>query len=204
MYLSLYARKALESKGFTVTYEDDEENFIRLLQDPRFHVCWLISSDALDWNIRDNDGGVEKWRRLADACERFHRSGRGIYIFADNEPFYDHANVVLQRIAGGAELKGSTPGQKNMTELSNSRHSGVPAGYFKPHLITSGLNTLYEGHTICYPCKQGSLATLATSSDGKPALLCYNDEKGHNGRIVVDTGFTKLWTEWDKAGTLKK
>lgn len=58
----------------------------------------MWSKSKTDFYLR-NGRGVEKWRNLADACELFHLSGRGLFIFADNDPFFDHANVILERIA---------------------------------------------------------------------------------------------------------
>lgn len=59
----------------------------------------IISSDAIDWNKREPPG-IAKWRDLADACEKFYRSGRGLFIFADNYPFLDHGSVILERLVG--------------------------------------------------------------------------------------------------------
>ncbi|KAL6063483.1 CAZy families GT2 protein (Fragment), variant 3 [Balamuthia mandrillaris] len=194
-----YAGRALQQKGFRVDYVEREDKFIAQLKDISYNACWLISSDALDWNLREPPG-VDKWRRLADACEAFHHSGRGIFIFADNEPFYDHANVVLERLVG-AKLKSSTPGQRDMKRNTTKAPDTLPPiGQFNQYLITSGLETLYEGCTICYPEAMGKLVSLATSFDRHPALMYYKGEE-RKGRIVVDTGFTKLWTEWDRAGT---
>lgn len=50
--------------------------------------------------MRSGTTDVQKWRRLADACEQFYKSGRGLFIFADNFPFVDHANAVLERLLG--------------------------------------------------------------------------------------------------------
>jgi hypothetical protein len=65
---------------------------------PQYDLAWLISSDALDWNMRSDTVELAKWRKLADACEMFYKSGRGLFIFADNTPFLDHASVVLERL----------------------------------------------------------------------------------------------------------
>lgn len=129
----------------------------------------------------------------------FHSTGGGLFIFADNAPFITHANVILERICN-TELMGSTPGQDNKLTLG-----AIEApGRFKSHLLTTGITgELYEGHTICYPKKKegkAELETLAISAYAHPAIL-YKEAQGNKGRIVVDTGFTKLWLQWDSAGT---
>jgi len=189
---------ALNRKGFQVDVVQTETEFINRLKSSSVDIAWLISSDALDWNTREPIE-LTKWRALADACEFFHRSGRGLFIFADNAPFLDHANVVLERLVQ-AELEGSTPGKKilSLGDANSPEHFGE-------HLITCGITgLLYEGNTICFPKKLGKLEVLATSSDKRPAIMFAESgqhvEKGF-GRIVVDTGFTKLWLEWNSAGT---
>ena len=70
-----------------------------------------------------------------------------------------------------------------------------------------GITKLYEGTTISYPLVGlGDLQVLATSSDNHP-VLCYATNQPHGkldtarGRIHVDCGFTRLWTEFSEAGT---
>lgn len=139
--------------------------------------------------------GVEKWQKFGDACEAFHRSGGGLFVLADNMPFYTHANVILERISN-AELEGVTPGNQ-ILKLGDAQ---FPSS-FSSHLITTGITgELYEGDTVCYPKSLGSLQPLAQSSNGKPVIL-YQEASGNNGRVVVDTGFTKLWLKFNTAGT---
>src|SRR5687768_6627886 len=81
-YFSLNASRALRQKGFRVTFVVTETEFIRELN--KYDIAWIISSHSLDW-IKRQGRGVDKWRELADACEQFHKSGRGLFILADNE-----------------------------------------------------------------------------------------------------------------------
>jgi len=75
-------------------------------------------------------------------------------------------------------------------------------------ILTSGLKFLYEGKTISYApnlSPQSPLKHIAKSSGGNSIIL-FSDflEKNQScrlGRVVVDTGFTKLWTEWTSLGT---
>jgi len=71
-----------------------------------YDILWIISSDAADWELR-NPSDLSTWQRFVDCCETFHRSGRGIFIFADNYPFYDHRR----------SLKVMNPDRKCYTEM---------------------------------------------------------------------------------------
>jgi hypothetical protein len=73
-------------------------------------------------------------------------------------------------------------------------------GFFdEKHIVFAGINNLYEGITICYPNTPGKLTTLATGTDGKTCIACMErSDKG--GRVIVDTGFTKLYCNWNSAG----
>jgi len=190
-----YAAVTLAAKGFSFKFVTDENTFIGLLDTKEYSVAWIISSDAYDWNQRSGDPGVEKWQNLADACEKFYMQGGGLFLFTDNEPLITHANIILERIAD-AQLTGNDPGNGVM-----NKGQGQNAGTFDAKaLLSTGLNTLYEGMTISYANKLGRLKVLAKSFQDHAAIL-YCDCTEDWGRVVVDTGFTKLWKEWDSAGT---
>jgi hypothetical protein len=200
------ARRSLQTLGFFVEYVEKESLFAAKLRE--FDVAWIISSDALDWNMRTNSRDEGKWKELALACREFHELGGGLFIFADNDPFFDHANVILKLLAD-MELEGNTPANQILTLGSFERQR-----QFGPHLITAGLENLYEGDTVPFAKNNhlGKLQVLATSSDNNPVIFYGDNEDSKNlgncpgklargvGRIVVDTGFSKLWKKWDTAG----
>jgi hypothetical protein len=190
----------LQQKGFNVVVVSNEEQFIQQLG--AASACWIISS----YIFRSRFGSKLKTealeRRFVDACEKFHKTGRGIMLWADNGPFVYHANLVLKRLMK-TELGGSTPGQKLLSAGAGSEKQTFDG----KHLVTSGITQLYEGTTISYPLVGlGDLQVLATSSDGHP-VICYADNQPRGklattrGRIMVDCGFTRLWVEFNEAGT---
>jgi len=133
---------------------------------------------------------------------QFHNDGGALFIWGDNAPLYDHANLILPVIMKDKDvvLMGNTPGSKVLKV-----GSGDTKQQFGRHMITSGIVNMYEGVTICYPKTLGGLKVLATSSDGHPAI-CYADHEvldANCGRVVVDTGFTKNYCSWDEAGTAR-
>lgn len=175
---------ALQVKGFRVHVTESESEFVNELQKDCHDIAWFVSG-----NKPVIDG-------FADSVLQFHRRGKGVYIWGDNEPWFTHANSVLPQLFG-IRLIGNTYGDK-VIQLSTTATKGT---FLEDHLITTALEFLYEGITICYPdATSPKLHVLATSTDGNPVIL-YADESESAGRIVVDCGFTKLWCHWDSAGT---
>lgn len=240
---SIIESELRQGLGFTVKIVYSEKEFEKELVPENYHVAYVISSNSVDW-LRRNDYKLElsDWLQFTGACERFHRAGRGLFIFAEQEPLFDHANCILKRITGG-ELAGELPGDGELVltgygicevqgcsmRFAEQRqspahrrcadHEGradvvVDAsksyGSFEMNPITGSLNSLFEGTTICYSKTKGLLVDFAKSSDPKHASCLFfatpNDDSSvpkskatlapRAGRIVVDTGFTKLWVEF--------
>lgn len=97
---------------------------------------------------------------FTDAVKKFHNSGGALYIWGDNDPYYVHANWLLEDMFG-IKLQSNTPGSKNL-KVGDANKTGE----FGRHLITSGVVNLCEGYTISYPNKLGIFEPLATSTDG--------------------------------------
>lgn len=97
-------------------------------------------------------------------------------------------------------LIGNTPGQKTLTPGKPNQ-----TGKFGRHVITSGIVSLYEGTTICYPKSVGPMKVLATSSNEHPVVLFADNEvlADNFGRVVVDCGYTKNYISWDSAGSAR-
>jgi len=162
-------------------------DFIDKLKDNLIDSAWIISGE----------NSVKADANFVNAVEAFHKSGRGIAFWADNEPWYGDVNPVTQRLIK-LSLTGNTPAGKTLAV-----GDGKAKGTFGRHLITSGISNLFEGITICYPTGQFAGTTLAHSTDGNPCILYsdYDHIPSTSGRIIVDTGFTKLYNSWDTAGT---
>ncbi|CAF4864876.1 unnamed protein product, partial [Rotaria sp. Silwood1] len=97
-------------------------------------------------------------------------------------------------------------GEKILTFKQNGQ---LEAGHFGQHAIFTGIQNLYEGITICHPVYSTSesraiLATVATSTDGNPNIAVYDPPAtSTEGRLCLDCGFTKLYKNWDEAGTAR-
>ncbi len=69
------------------------------------------------------------------------------------------------------------------------------------HLLLSGLDYIFEGITICHAPKPVGLSVLIQATT-KNAIIMYKDmDQAKAGRIVVDCGYTKMWRNWEHAGT---
>jgi hypothetical protein len=187
---------ALKSKGFQVEIVDTESEFLKKLAEET-DVAWIISAEK----IIDQEPGIEE--KFVETVVEFHNGGGGLFIWAENDPFTYHANLILDKLIQ-LKVSGSTPGTKTLT-LGDAK----TPGHFGGHLITTGLQHLYEGDSISYFADSklipDKLEYLATSSDNQGSLFANNPTlfDKHAGRFVIDTGFTKLFMNWDSAGTAR-
>ena len=88
---------------------------------------------------------------------------------ADNAPIFEHANLLLDKIFPGDNLK--LVGNDMATKIMKAGKDGMEAGTFRSdHIIMTGISALWEGVTISYLENVGPLKVLAT----------YNDDKNYN------------------------
>ena len=60
---------------------------------------------------------------------------------------------------------------------------------------------MYEGITISSAKNiHPDFKIFAKNTNDEPCVL-YAEENDQHGRILIDTGFTKLYYDWEKAGT---
>jgi hypothetical protein len=181
----------LDQKGFDWYITEKEDDFLEKLSSGDYIVAWIISYCSPPAVIE----------HFSTAILNYHNSGNGLFLFGENDiASTDKTNIALQAIFGSEYLlEGNTPGQGT---LKPSPDAFVSGHFLQDHLIMAGIESLYEGITICYPKTQHSeLQVLATSTNGHSCILCraIDDKKG---RVVVDVGFTKLFGQyWNTAGT---
>lgn len=175
---------ALGEKGFQVVRWVEPPSlgdFQRTLD--RCSQFWLISADAC--HLDDRYIGV---------IERFFRSGKGVYIWADNSPYVADASLVANRLLQ-VSFEGNYPGG-HVVGLQNAKGR---TGLMPNHQISTGIEYLYEGITVARIIESNTpVEPLLVGSDGVLIAACY-DQDGM--RAIVDGGFTRLYREWDSAGT---
>ena len=175
---------ALRKKGFYVREFEETPDYYtlkKLLSNPKSQL-WIVSGvkQHIDYDTLE---------LIAD----YYKAGHGIYIWGDNDPWYVDANVVLDRLFG-TYMDGNMPGQK---VISIQKGPGQP-GIIENHPITTGIVSFYEGHTVATVHTGRYLKPLVYGSD-RTVITAYYDENGR--RVLADGGYTRLYCNWDTAGT---
>lgn len=173
--------KALENKGFEVIYRDEFPADFARISDCLCQV-WLISG-----NVRAITD--EQIRQI----KAFYNQGKGVYLWADNDPFYADVNPIVKDLFG-SKMSGDYIGKKVIGVQKRIKDVGIVAG----HLISTGISNFYEGVTISHVDMTQYLKPLVYSSD-KKVVTAYSDVDGK--RLLIDGGFTRLCVDWNSAGT---
>jgi hypothetical protein len=180
-------RAALKEKGFSVYRYSNAAPSPAELKKALARACqlWIISGDRQLLNAEH-----------LKVIKAFFDAGHGVYIWGDNEPYYADANYVARTLLG-AEMKGNLPGAQTVTLWKGEGKPGVRPN----HLLTTGLAHLFEGITIAtLQLKQSLLKPLVFGS-AKNLVTAYFDANGK--RAILDGGFTRLYCNWDTAGTAR-
>lgn len=177
-------KEALKQKGFSVYRWMNEAPSPQELQEKLEKACelWIISTDT---------------RKLTDehlkVIKKFFDSGKGVYIWGDNDPYYADANAVSKYLFD-VEMLGNLPGN----EVVGLNNKGQKVGLTPKHLITTGLENVFEGITIATIQESKLLEPIIYGHEGNLVTAIYD----HDGkRAVIDGGFTRLYCSWDNAGT---
>lgn len=177
-------KNALKEKGFSVYRWMNQPPSAKELKEGLDKACqlWIISSNVQ--MLKDDHLKVIK---------EFFDSGKGVYILGDNEPYYADANYVAKALIG-TEMTGNTMG----AQVVDLMMGGKKVGVMPNHLITTGLQHLYEGITIATLAENQDLEPLVYGSAGNLVTAVYEKE---GKRLILDGGFTRLFINWDTAGT---
>ena len=177
-------KQALEQKGFSVFRWIGSPPSPAELKEKLKQACEL-------WIISDAD------RRLTDehikVIKEFFDQGHGVYIWGDNEPYYSDANAVGKALLG-VEMHGNVPGGSNVPVQNAVGHVGVLAN----HLLSTGLENVFEGVTIATIDDNQALKPLIYGSAGNLVTALYEKD---GKRAIFDGGFTRLYLGWETAGT---
>jgi hypothetical protein len=178
-------KAALQEKGFSVYRWIDNPPSPEELEKSLKNACqlWIISSHVQ----KLNEGHLK-------VIKKFFDSGKGVYIWGDNEPYYADANYVSEYLIG-VKMLGNLYG--NEVVGLNQKNKGV--GLTPGHLITTGLEYVYEGITIAtLQDSQQLLDPLIYGHEGNLVTATYEKD---GKRLILDGGFTRLYVAWDNAGT---
>jgi hypothetical protein len=177
-------QEALKQKGFSVYRWLNQPPTPEALDSALAKSCqlWIISSSQQKLNDEH-----------AKVIKKFFDSGKGVYIWGDNQPYYADANFIAQKLLG-VSMQGNTMGNQTVNILAKGSKSGLMPN----HLITTGLQNVYEGITIATIDENEDLTPIIYGSAGNLVAAAYEQD---GKRLIFDGGFTRLYINWDTAGT---
>jgi hypothetical protein len=178
-------KAALAQKGFSVYRWKNVAPSPQELEEKLKKACQL-------WVI----GGASA--QLTDAhvavIKKFFDSGRGVYLWGDNAPYSEDSNRVARALFGVELVDQGTQGE----QVVGVHRKDAQPGVIEDHLLSTGIEKLYEGHTIATLPKLGALKPLIYGSTGQ-VVGAYYDRDGK--RAILDGGYTRLYLQWETAGT---
>ena len=211
---------ALKHKGFTVEHHFGTTPPVSQLDASLESASqvWLTSTFDTLLSRAHVDTIVAHWKK-----------GLGVYIFGDNAPFFVDGNKLLaamfpERVFASAgcpalRLAGDAPGGRTVT-----LRGGAAPGGFAPHLLTTGIERLFEGVTVSHldpraaalagfeaimhdhdgnlvvAARPAGTGTGAGTGAGADAGAGSEDEEGP---VIVDGAFTKLFVDWNAGGSAR-
>jgi hypothetical protein len=139
---------------------------------------------------------------------QFVEARKGLFLWGDNDPYHADANAIISRLPffkGTVSLAGNFHGDQIIAEHSDPEHMRAQGPHgFRPHYITTGLESLYEGITISDIRDPQELCDpIITCSDGRSHVTSLYSKDRH--RVLIDGGFTRLLPDrWARtAGTAR-
>lgn len=177
-------KAALAEKGFSVYRFMNAAPEPKELKEALDKACqlWIISDQSSKLNS-DHLGIIKN----------FFDSGKGVYIWGDNQPYYADANKVAQELIG-VTMNGNVMGDQTV----NISRDSAQAGIRPDHLLSTGIEYIYEGITIATLEANDVLEPLIYGSAGNLVAGVYEQD---GKRLILDGGFTRLYVKWDTAGT---
>jgi hypothetical protein len=177
---------ALQQKGFHLIRWADS------LPDLETFRAGLAQASQL-WIISTSDCLLTK--PYIDEVIRFFHSGKGLYLWGDNDPFYADTNVLMNALFR-CKMYGSVNGEGMVGIKSGNSVSGI----VPQHPISTGIEHFFEGSTIATIEHCNELSPLFYGTEGQIVASVY-DKDGK--KAILDGGFTRLYYKWQSAGTAR-
>jgi len=181
---------ALKEKGFSVYRWIGNPPSAKDLETALEKSCelWIIS-----------DSYQKLTAEHLKVIKKYFDDGHGVYIWGDNDPYYADANYVAQELIG-VSMHGNLDGGQNVGLMKGDMYSDKPnlVGLMPNHLITTGLQNVFEGITIATIDANNYLTPLIYGSAGNLVTAVYEKD---GKRLILDGGFTRLYCSWETAGT---
>ena len=157
---------------------------------PECDIAWVIAGTSALSEAVEN--------RYMAAIGEFMRRKKSLFLWVDKTPLFVGVNCILKKHFGGMYMDGNYIGMKTITRADRSEKGKFDG----THAIAYGLNNIHEGYTIAHPVNtHADFKEFARNSNDEPLVL-FAEENENHGRIIIDTGFTKLFEAyWANAGT---
>ncbi|MFO0599919.1 MAG: hypothetical protein U0228_31710 [Myxococcaceae bacterium] len=179
------AEAAIKQKGFSVVHYHQVPSL-------KEFTAGLEKSNQV-WIIASCDDSVHLSKEHQQAVKRFFDSGHGVYLWGDNDPCNADADSLASMLID-ARVKGDLPGDQ---VVSRSDGPGKP-GVVRDHLLSTGVENVYEGVTVATVKPSGKLTPVIWGSAGNLITAAFED---HGKRLILDGGYTRLSYKWESAGT---
>jgi hypothetical protein len=145
------------------------------------------------WIIASCDDSVHLSKEHQLAVKKFFDAGHGVYLWGDNDPCNADADSLASMLID-ARVKGNLYGDQ---VVARSDGAGKP-GVVREHLLSTGVENIYEGITVATVKPVGALTPVIYGSAGNLVTAAFEANKK---RLIIDGGFTRLSNKWDSAGT---
>lgn len=121
------------------------------------------------------------------------KAKKSLYLWVDNTPLCTYVNYITEKFFSGMKFIGNYLGNNI---LNKSEELSAKGTFYQNHPFAYGINNFYEGWTISHPINlHPDFKIFALNSEGNPNVI-YAEENENHGRIIIDTGYTKLWDTW--------
>ena len=129
----------------------------------------------------------------AEYLMKAYESGKSIFLWGDNDPYYKQVNSFLYKFFKSNEyyLQGNYPG----TQKLKSGDGSTIGTFDKFHPVGRGFVELFEGFTICSwnkPFPSFKSFAMQSISESLPFTFYLDVET----RLLLDCGFTKLFDQY--------
>jgi hypothetical protein len=178
-------RAALESKGFSVVHYNQVPSVAELEKG--------LAKSSQFWIVSSCDNSVHLTPAHQNAIKKFFDAGHGVYLWGDNDPCNADADKLAAMLID-ARVQGDLPGDQT---VGISKGEGK-AGVVRDHLLSTGVEHVYEGVTVATVKPAGAMTPVIYGSAGNLVAAAYERD---GKRLIVDGGFTRLTYKWDTAGT---
>eukprot|EP00128_Syssomonas_multiformis_P001612 Colp12_sorted_trinity150504_noHs@12439 len=184
-------QNALESKGFKVRRWADTVP-------PAAELAEGLKDANQLWLISNAISMLDEGHRYV-ITKRFNE-GMGLFLWGDNAPYFVDANFIGEPLTG-MTMSGDTYGDKLLSPLPKGKVGAT--GFIGGHPITTAIQNLYEGITVAAvsvaKAKKG-VTPIMWGSDGNIITAIFDNGVS---RCIMDGGFTRLYCNWDTAGTAR-